>query len=215
MQSRALAYLTRRLAEHQRICVGEIAITVGETFQLNHRRDQETTAWSKIAHEPRAALEIAKFDAAGKFRPLKTAPNLPKGWVLYLREIKEVQEALDYFYPGAIAMAAAAESGRLTGTPISETIARQTGMYRIVNRLSLEQRDQLAADVCRSDTGCLRTICWQITPERPHRLLPAEKFDLTHDQSDNNPPMIPLPCPEACNLLIAAGRVMAKKSVPA
>ncbi len=91
------------------------------------------------------------------------------------------------------------------------------------------QIDDLVADFCRSNDGCLRTILWKrdqrdaIASTR----LPKEKFDPNWDQLETpvepgasafakttadtaTPAMIPLLCQEPCNLLVAACRKVVK-----
>ena len=162
------------------------------------------------------AIEIAKFDDAGNYRPLKTAPNLRHGWRLELVDLSEVARALDYFYPGRLAMFAAWKENRLTTTPLRETLDRQSGMYRIAAKISDEQIDDLVGNFCRSDGGCLRTILWK-RDERgavPSTKLPPEKFDPDHDQTERGARVIPLLCQEACNLLVNECRKVVKKANP-
>jgi hypothetical protein len=103
----------------------------------------------------------ARYDDAGNFRPLKTAPNLRRGWQLVLRQPTDVRLALEYFYPGRLAALAALKNGKLVTTPFRDTLARQTGMYRVAAKISDEQSDALIGNFCRSDGGCLRTILWK------------------------------------------------------
>lgn len=190
--------------------IGEIAIvSTAPGFILCHYLD--LGAEKLLSHfDPDAALEIARYDAAGQFRPLKSAPNLRGGWKLELPSLDSLRLALDHFYPAAVGTAVACETGTLSTVPLSKTIQRQTGMYRVVNKLTTEQRDDLAAQTCRSDSGCLKTLCWQLAPGVPITKLPKEKFDPRVNQTGQTAPAIPILCAEACNLLIAAGRTMAK-----
>ncbi len=91
-------------------------------------------------------------------------------------------------------------------------------MYRVTGKLTDEQADALVGRFCRSDGGCLRTILWPRDPAGTvaSTLLPAEKFDPTHDQTSRGEPgVIPLLCQEACNLLVAEARKVVKGEVPA
>src|SRR5439155_445499 len=90
-------------------------------------------------HNPEEAAEIARYDDAGNYRPLKTAPNLRHGWRLELVDLAELRRALDYFYPGRLAMFTAWKENRLTTTPLRETLTRQSGMYRVASKISDEQ----------------------------------------------------------------------------
>jgi 4Fe-4S iron-sulfur cluster binding domain len=85
-------------------------------------------------------------------------------------------------------------------------------MYRVAAKIADEQIDDVVANFCRSDGGCLRTILWK-RDARGHissTKLPAEKFDPNHDQTGHGDPPIPLLCQEACNLLVAECRKVVK-----
>lgn len=159
------------------------------------------------------AIEIAKYDDAGNYRPLKTAPNLRHGWQLELVAVEELRRALDYFYPSRLAVFATWKSGYLKTTALRETLDRQSGMYRVAAKISDPQVNDLVSDFCRSDRGCLRTILWK--RDRSGTIastkLPKEKFDPVYDQvmaraSHSEAATVPLLCQEACNLLIAECR---------
>ena len=181
--------------------------------------------------EAEDAIEIAKYDDAGNYRPLKTAPNLRHGWRLELTTGEELRRALDYFYPGRLAAFAAWKSGDLKTTALRETLDRQSGMYRVAAKISDSQINDLVADFCRSDSGCLRTILWK--RDRNGAIastkLPKEKFDPVCDQavdacshrpasnacaSYSEAPTVPLLCQEACNLLVAECRKVVKNESP-
>src|SRR4051794_31145809 len=90
--------------------IGEILIR-GE-FELLHHSDAGRTDL-EIFCKPEDALELAKFDDSGKFRPLKTAPNLRRGWMLKLRNVAELRNALDFFYPAMLGVLHAQNRGAL------------------------------------------------------------------------------------------------------
>src|SRR5438093_10988043 len=165
---------------------GQILVRKTSTgeFVLSHR-DEEATDASQPFRNAEDAIEIAKYDDAGNYRPLKTAPNLRHGWRLELDTLEELQRALDYFYPCRLAVFAAWKSGKLQTTPLRETLNRQSGMYRIAAKISDTQIDNLVADFCRSNGGCLRTILWQRDGDGAiaSTKLPKEKFDPSHDQA--------------------------------
>src|SRR5437588_12639221 len=97
-------------------------------FVLCHREDENRTDL-KIFRAAEAAVEIARYDDSGNYRPLKTAPNLRHGWRLEVVDLQELRCALDYFYPGRLATIAAWKKNRLSTTPIRDTFDRQAGMY--------------------------------------------------------------------------------------
>ena len=193
-------------------------------FALSHR-DDKATDQLKIFRSAEDAIEIAKHDDAGNYRPLKTAPNLRHGWRLELQALEDLRRALDYFYPGRLAVFAAWKSDKLQTTPLRETLERQSGMYRVAAKISDSQINDLVADFCRSDGGCLRTILWKRDAGGAiaSTKLPKEKFDPSNDQvmASKSPgaptpatgatsATIPLLCQEACNLLIAECRKVVK-----
>jgi len=208
--------------------VGQILVQKreGGGFALSHRDDEplEQLQTYRAAEE---AIEIAKSDDAGNYRPLKTAPNLRHGWRLELANIEELGRALDYFYPGRLAVFTAWNSGCLKTTALRETLDRQSGMYRVAAKISDLQINDLVAAFCRSDSGCLRTILWK---RNRHGVvastkLPEEKFDPASDQviaargrrpardagaSHSEAATVPLLCQEACNLLVAECRKIVK-----
>jgi sirohydrochlorin cobaltochelatase len=191
--------------------IGQIAIESAENcaFVLRHRADSGKTnlAESQNAND---AAELARFDDAGDYRPLKTAPTLRHGWKLCLANLAELRLALDLFYPGRLAAFFAFEKDTLIATPLRDTLERQTGMYRIAAQIRDEQADELVGRFCRSDGGCLRTILWRrdIAGTVSSTRLPAKKFDPRHDQTGGDEAVVPLLCQEACNLLVAEARTV-------
>ena len=99
-------------------------------FVVSHR-DDESLDQLQTHQKAEDALEIAKYDDGGNYRPLKTAPNLRHGWRLELATHEELRRSLDYFYPGRLAVFAAWQSAYLKTTPLRETLDRQSGMYRV------------------------------------------------------------------------------------
>ena len=176
--------------------VGQIAIArIGERWELRHADDtselQTHTRWQD-------ARSLATLTDAGAFRPIKTTRDLRHGWRLVLSTVAEVVRALDYFYPAMLGLWNADTRGELTATDLRETLARQTGMYRITQKLTDEQAQQLIAKHC---AGCMKTMLWKIAPEQPITSLPPEK----HQRA-----AFPLLCREACNYLVGHARSVVK-----
>ncbi len=213
--------------DYRRFCIGEILVRKTSTggFVLSHRDDQAAEQL-KIFRSAEDAIEIAKHDDAGSYRPLKTAPNLRHGWRLELETLEDLRRALDYFYPGRFAVFAAWKSDKLKTTPLRDTLDRQSGMYRVAAKISDSQINDLVADFCRSNGGCLRTILWKrdAAGAIASTKLPKDKFDPVCDQtsvcsrrpvgdaraSHSEAATVPLLCQEACNLLIAECRKVVK-----
>jgi sirohydrochlorin cobaltochelatase len=180
-------------------------------FMICHRDDQDAREL-EIFRNPEDAIEIARYDGAGNYRPLKTAPTLRRGWRLHVVDLGELRRALDCFYPGRLAMLAAWTENQLTTTPLRETLDRQSGMYRVAAKISDEQIDDVVANTCRSDGGCLRTILWKRDSTRAtaSTKLPPEKFDPDRDQTGRGETAIPLLCQEICSILLNECRKVVK-----
>jgi sirohydrochlorin cobaltochelatase len=194
--------------------MGELAIVgANNAHTLTHRDDAGRPDLDSYT-DPEAAVELAKFDDAGNYRPLKTAPTLRHGWILSVGTLTELRVALDHFYPGRLAAFCVAQQEELKTTPLRETLERQTGMYRIAARITDAQADELVGNFCRSDGGCLRTVLWRrdAAGTIPSTKLPPEKFDAAYDQTGRREAVIPLLCQEACNLLVAAARNVVQSS---
>ena len=201
---------------------GQLVVTpraVG--YELRHRQDAERAGDDLQAHDdPEDAAQLALYDDAGTYRPLKSAPNLRRGWRLVAGDERALRLALDLFYPARLGAWRAFAAGRLVTTPLRETLGRQTGMYRVTAKLTDEQADALVGRFCRSDGGCLRTILWKrdAAGTTPSTRLPPEKFDPAHDQTGmggDRASGLPLLCQEACNLLVAEARAVVKGEKPA
>ena len=125
---------------------------------------------------------------------------------------------------GRLAVFAAWQEERLKTTTLRETLARQSGMYRVAAKISDEQINDVVGTFCRCAGGCLRTILWRRTASGSvaSSKLPPAKFDPNCDQAQplcgpglatpatTAPTVIPLLCQEACNLLVNECRKMVK-----
>lgn len=176
--------------------MGEIAIArVPAGWELRHADDAGRADLTAHA-QPEAARHLANLDAAGNFRPLKTAPTLVRGWRLVLSDVAAVRRALDYFYPAMTGVWLSHTRGELVPVVLRETLGRQTGMYRVTQKLTDPQARELIDRVC---TGCLKHRLWEIAIANPSSpAFPAGS--------------LPLLCQEACNLLVAQAREVVKKA---
>lgn len=188
--------------------IGEIAIVTNAdgSFTLCHVTDRGKEGLEPH-HEPESARIIAQYDAAGAFRPLRTAPTLKRGWRLDLATLDELRLALDFFYPAALGMAQAMGQGTLAPTPLREVLGRQTGMYRFTNTITDEQAHAMVGKCC-ANKNCLRRILWPLTPAQPLEAAAAAKTLPNH-----MPGSIPLLCIEACTHIVSAARKIARENV--
>jgi sirohydrochlorin cobaltochelatase len=172
---------------------GELSI---DGLTIRHFRDVSVSTL-KVHTRPEDARELVKFDESGRYRPLKTAPNLRRGWVLNLGSVDELHLALDLIYPAALGTWLAFSRGDLEATPLRQTLGRQTGMYRLARLVTDEQAEAAIDEVCRQ--GCMRRRLWSIHGSQEGRA------------NDSRPCVL---CAEGCGILIAACRVEAKKNLP-
>ncbi len=211
MKGKITAALEQWLAEGRRR-IGEILILEKNGgFTLVHHADGENATGLEIFTRPEDARAISQYDAAGKYRPLKTEPDLKRGWELRLQNIRELHEALDFFYPAMLGVWLAHREGKLIPVHFRETAARQSGMYDVVKKISDAQTDALAGDFCKSNGRCIKTILWKIDSSTPLTKLHVDKFNLQSEQIPSAGQSIPLLCSEACNLFVAAARNVVRK----
>ena len=193
------------LAEGRNV-IGQVRIVSNAdgTFTLRHT-DDATTPSIPTATSPLHARELARYDDEGKFRSLKTAPSLRRGWRLELARIEDVVLALDCLYPAALGLALAQEESALFATPLRDLLGRQTGMYRFANTITDEAAIETIANYCDTQTKCRRRILWPLAKGQP--LTGAAAAKTTNESSPN---AIPLLCMEGCCHLVAEARVVAK-----
>ena len=207
--------------ENGRTQIGEIEVArTAPGYELRHWADRGRD--DLIFYDrPEDARTIANLEETGRFRPLKSAPNLRRGWRLAIADSAALRRALDYFYPAMLGVYMNHQSGDLQPVTLRETLARQTGMYAVTRKLTDREANELIGRFCRSHRatdkekgpGCLKTILWRISADVPIDSLPDTKFDVEHDQSEGSTTGcgIPLLCQEACNLLVAEARTVVKR----
>lgn len=159
-------------------------------FWLRHEKD---AGRENLEHsgDPFRMRHWVREDEAGEFRPLKGEKNLPGGWCIGPLNLGQLRECLDIVYPTALANWVYWQAGKLSVTPFAETAGRQTGMYRITGLTNENQREAVTAELCRS--RCLKQRLWN-----------GERVE------DGDKAVLPLLCPEVCNLFIAACRAKIK-----
>ena len=171
--------------------IGQVVIEAN--FELRHETDvasaREELQRQSVLEDLRARLWV---DAAGRFRPLRAAPNLRPGWIYAAHNVEGLGLALDYLYPAGVANWQLWLGGNLPLTPWRTSAERQTGRFRVVRELEIESLNELVTQTCRA--GCLKQRLW--SPEREPVIERAGE--------------IPLLCPEACNFLISKARAKLK-----
>lgn len=175
-----------------------IAVTVDgdgrRRYDLRHVDDADVPAAELASHEdPAAANEIVRFDDDGRYRPLKTAPTLPTGWVFPDLDAAGLVRTVDNVYPATIANWYREREGELDVTHWRAAADRQTGIYDLVDELSGRQVARLAASCC-VDSQCRKRREWDESAEHP--------LDVPRGDGE-------FPCREPCSLVVAAAREIA------
>ncbi len=148
-----------------------------------------------VISDPFAAREIAQTTDGGEHRPLKTTPDLRRGWAFTGLDERALWTALDYLYPACAVHWHAGRTGTLRVTDWRDVAARQSGIYAAVGLLAdTAVRD--TAWACCADEVCLRKVEWQIDPATP---LDAFGPEAEHAGAR-------VPCPEACSVFISFAR---------
>lgn len=195
--------------------IGQVMIRKEEVgWRLFHVEDSVLagTGQLTLSLHPESARQIARLDAAGEFRPLKTAPNLVRGWEIYLTQAEALLEALDSIYPAAVANWFRFQDGAITAATLQESLGRQTGMYRITGLLREEEAQELTEQVC-SGHKCLRRILWTWDGSGTWHRLPPEKLCTPGAPAESPVPVLPVLCTDPCPLFVGAARTLVKDRI--
>lgn len=134
---------------------------VGEKFNLRHADDAEAAESSLRNVTVDELRELAQMTESGAFRPLKSAPNLRRGWRLSGATEVQLNAALDQLYPGVVPDWFAAAGDRPPVTGYREFTARQTGMYRVTTMLD-DAQAATAIQACCDRRFCLKRRMWTV-----------------------------------------------------
>jgi sirohydrochlorin cobaltochelatase len=158
-------------------------------YELRHTSDRSRPAKELRIVPLNEVRQLAQFTSAGRFRPLKSAPDLPSGWRIEVRDASGLGLAVDRLYPGSIADWFATQSLTPPVTNYRDFTNRQTGMYRITAKLSDEQAAQ-AIQACCHESLCLKRRLWSIAGLAP---------DASEAKSA-------IPCLEPCAIMLEFAR---------
>lgn len=161
----------------------------GSVYTIRHVEDEGREDLDASA-DPTGAREIARLTEDGEHRPLKSSPNLRRGWELRLSDEAALVAAMNYLYPAGVVHWRLHREGELEATSFRENASRQSGMYERVKHLSNEAV-QNAAKACCEDDVCLKKTLWDVDDDTP---LEAERGNGE------------IPCPEPCSVFISFAR---------
>ncbi|MGH3107382.1 MAG: DR2241 family protein [Rubrobacter sp.] len=160
-------------------------------YSLRHA-DEARDEGLRVSEDPRAAREIARFTEGGEYRPLKSSPNLRRGWELRLEDARSLVTAINYLYPAGVVHWYLNREERLDLTSFRENAARQSGIYKRVQRLT-DQGVIDAAIACCEDSVCLKKTLWDVDEDTP--------LDVDRGEGE-------IPCPEPCSIFVSFARVV-------
>ena len=167
----------------------------GDGFELRHIADREVSSEKLTLHPPEGAHGIAQTAEDGRFRPLKSAPDLRRGWLMVLTSDFELETALNGFYPGFIPDLFAVRTSTPHITHYREFTNRQTGMYRVTTFLTDAEAFGMAGKCC-SARYCLKQRLWSVDG------LPADQLEGKSL----------IPCLEPCAILLEYARKVVRTS---
>ena len=161
-------------------------------FEIRHERDRAAAAEAlRSFHEPDEALALARTTTEGKYRPLKTAPNLAGGWRFAGLTEDELWEVYAHLYPAAPVHCYVQSRGRLPVVSFREASRRQTGMYAGVDALGQVEVGALVEGCC-SEKRCLRHATW------------SSKRKVAETGSAGPAVFVGVPCPAPCSVFFSA-----------
>lgn len=179
---------------------GQLAITVclegGERrYEVRHVEDQSAdTATLEALGNPYEAHSLTRFDDRGRYRPLRTAPTLPRGWRFWPLDPTALVTTVDRIYPATIANWYRERHGDLDVSHWRETMARQSGIYGVLETWDRgeghDHADWVAAAHC-VDSACCKRRVWEYDDETALSVDPGTGA---------------FPCREPCSFVVAATR---------
>ena len=162
-------------------------------FEVRHELDAGAPmAALRTVTDPDAALDLARMTEDGRPRPLKTSPDLQRGWRFVGLDEGGLWEVYGHLYPAAPVHAFLHALGELRVVDFGVAAGRQTGMYGEVARLQGSALTVLVERRCGS--GCLRVPVWHASARGTDPFAARARSEF------------PIPCNEPCSLLISEAR---------
>jgi hypothetical protein len=184
---------------------GQLSISVDladdgyRRYEVRHVDDARTDADDLEDHlAVRDARDLATFDDDGNYRPLKTAPSLVDGWRFPELTSADVVAVVEAIYPATIANWHRERQGTLDVDHWQSTMARQSGIYGVVqtwDRGEGHEHVDRVARTCCADAECVKRREWEYD----------EDTELDADPGDGV-----FPCREPCSMVVSAARQWTK-----
>jgi hypothetical protein len=174
----------------------------GRVYEVRHVDDAgEPLDALEVRRDPLDARSIRKTDERGRYRPLSTAPTLRRGWALVDLGPAGAVRAVDAFYPATIANWHREREGCLDVSHWHETVARQTGIYGLVetwDRGEGHEHVEWVAEACCDDSQCLKRREWEYDA--------GTGLDAGGEGDSPAEGAGVFPCREPCSFVIAGAR---------
>ncbi len=186
--------LEATVAPDLKIRLGQLTLArnADGAFIAHHKMDCPVSGGLRDLKSNADLEETVKMTDSGEYRPLRSAPTLPCGWVISRPDAGAFLQALDVIYPAAFATWISYHAEESTPIPLRETLERQSGMNEDAGNITDQQANKIMRDVCAA--GCLKKISWPIDDQCAFsRIAPIRN-------------RIPFICLEACTFAIEAAR---------
>lgn len=174
------------------ISIGNVAIKKNEKgYRLFNKADSASSGLKEVAFDEIAIDLLARTNDAGKYRPLRSAPDLVRGWMISNISEDQLWIALEILQPGAIEQHFLALDEKLETCHFIELASRQSGIYKKIENLTEEQVKSLSQKIC--GMGCVQNPVWKF----------AKNSDAILEKPN---PDFNIPCPEPCNWFLENAR---------
>lgn len=169
-------------------------------YDIRHRADRGCSADHLTLRGSTAEMhELARTTEAGRHRPMRSTPDLRRGWLARELDGPQLWTVLNALYPAAPIHWFRGVSGGTDACSFAESARRQTGIYTAVRELKGEQLSAAVRASC-SRSMCLRHPVWDPATSA---LEPTGRLEA---EPSVGPERAVVPCTRPCSLLIAFAR---------
>jgi sirohydrochlorin cobaltochelatase len=177
-------------------CPGEAGYEVRHVADRARPVEQLT-----VSRKPATAASLARVTETGQHRPLRSSPDLRRGWAFVGLDGAGLWDVLAGLYPAAAIHWFQHRSEALVASSFIETAGRQTGIYAGVRALSGAPLDAAIRTRCGGGM-CLRRPVWAPAVEV---LKPAARAEAARGRAEHG---AIVPCKEPCSLFLSCAREM-------
>lgn len=142
---------------------------VAAGFELRHVDDSAAPASALRTVSCGDLRQLAVSTASGEYRPLKSAPNLVRGWRHDAASPRQLADALHLLYPATLPDWWAAETGAAKPANFTEVAGKQLGRSKILREFEGPSLAAAVAIAC-GPAACAKCRRWNgpgLAPEPP------------------------------------------------